>query len=69
MASNHKEISHTRINRKKFEENRSKIDWSVKGLKQCPYSEAVKCVMTEPCLGCETHAEYLEGIDADTKSL
>ncbi len=31
MASNHKEVSHTKINREKFEENRAKIDWSKKG--------------------------------------
>ncbi len=25
-------------------------------LKQCPYCEATKCLMDEPCPGCETYA-------------
>ncbi|MCP4651093.1 MAG: hypothetical protein GY853_13580 [PVC group bacterium] len=27
--------------------------------KQCPYDEAVKCIMDEPCRGCEVWAEYM----------
>ncbi|MCP3941078.1 MAG: hypothetical protein GY710_06300 [Desulfobacteraceae bacterium] len=25
-------------------------------LKQCPYCKATKCLMNEPCPGCETYA-------------
>jgi len=30
-------------------------------LHQCPCDEAVKCIMDEPCLGCETYSEWLKG--------
>jgi len=30
-----------------------------KELHQCPCSVAVKCIMDEPCLGCEEYAEWL----------
>lgn len=30
----------------------------VKNLHQCPYSPATTCKMDEPCLGCETYAEW-----------
>ncbi len=29
-------------------------------LHQCPCEPATKCLMDEPCLGCETYAEWLE---------
>ena len=28
-------------------------------LNQCPCNPACKCVMDEPCLGCETYGEWL----------
>lgn len=28
-------------------------------LKQCPYCKATKCIMDEPCDGCETYPEYM----------
>ena len=31
-------------------------------LYQCPYAEATRCSLTEPCLGCETFCEYRHGV-------
>lgn len=66
MASNHKEISHTRINRKKFEENRSKIDWSKKGDTEeiLTLNNGSKIVVPKG-----KDFEKLRGNDANTKSL